>query len=173
MEPPKDEPDAPPIPDPFAAPTSDEFVWKFWPMFVSGLLGGWPILALLVLPGLLSDPRMSVEARVGIMALAFGGGAFVGGVSTLIQRAIARVRVGADGIHGHTFWATKRSLRWSEIQRVRPRRFLNLRYLSLHAERGKSLWLPLFLQEPERFRQAVARLAPPENPLRRALESAP
>jgi hypothetical protein len=76
------------------------------------------------------------------------------------------VRLTQGGIHGHSFWAIRRMIRWEEIKAAKPFRFLNIRFLRLYPLDGKTpIWMPLFLAKPDEFEQEVRRVAPAGNPI--------
>jgi hypothetical protein len=82
--------------------------------------------------------------------------------------------VDPDGIAGPNNWHVYHRLDWSEIESVGPWRIPGYPYLQVHGGGKRCVfWLPLFLTDMPGFRSAVARYAPPENPLRRYLEKHP
>jgi hypothetical protein len=88
----------------------------------------------------------------------------------LVVRAI-RWHVDPNGIGGRNNWLVYHRLDWSEIASVEPWLIPGYRYLQVNGV-GKrwAFWLPLFLTDMPGLRSAVARYAPPGNPLRRYLE---
>ena len=112
-------------------------------------------------------------AAVGIL-LGFVGVAVV--LLLLIGLAVwaARWHVDPQGIGGRNNWLVYRRLEWSEIESVEPWLIPAYRYLQVNGD-GKrwAFWLPLFLTDMPGLRAAVARYAPPGNPLRRYLEEHP
>lgn len=91
----------------------------------------------------------------------------------LVVRA-SRWHVDPQGIGGPNNWLAYHRLDWSQIKSVEPWLIPGYRYLQVNAA-GKrwAFWLPLFLTNMPGLRSAVARYAPPENPLRRYLEQHP
>jgi hypothetical protein len=87
---------------------------------------------------------------------------------------VSRWHVDPDGIGGPNNQLVYHRLNWSEIASVQPWLIPGYRYVQVNAV-GKrwAFWLPLFLTDMPRLRSAVARYAPPGNPLRRFLEEHP
>ena len=86
----------------------------------------------------------------------------------------SRWHVDPNGIGGRNNWLVYHRLDWSEIESVEPWLLPGYRYLQVNGV-GKrwAFWLPLFLTDMPGLRSAVARYAPPGNPLRRFLEKHP
>jgi hypothetical protein len=85
-----------------------------------------------------------------------------------------RWHVDPQGIGGRNNWLVYHHLGWSDIESVEPWLIPGYRYVQVNGV-GKrwAFWLPLFLTDMPGFRAAVARYAPPENPLRRYLNQHP
>ena len=91
----------------------------------------------------------------------------------LVARAI-RWHVDPNGIGGRNNWLAYHRLEWPEITSVEPRLLPGYRYLQVNGVgKRRPFWLPLFLTDMPGLRSAVARSAPPGNPLRRYLEEHP
>jgi hypothetical protein len=86
----------------------------------------------------------------------------------------SRWHVDPNGIGGRNNWLVYHRLDWSDIESVEPWLLPGYRYVQVNGV-GKrwAFWLPLFLTDMPGFRSAVARYAPPGNPLRRYLEEHP
>jgi hypothetical protein len=86
----------------------------------------------------------------------------------------SRWHVDVDGIGGRNNWLVYHRLEWSDIESVEPWLIPGYRYVQVNGA-GKcwAFWLPLFLTDMPSLRSAVARYAPPGNPLRRYLEQHP
>ena len=82
--------------------------------------------------------------------------------------------VDPSGIGGRNNMLVYNHLNWAEIESVEPWLIPGYRYVQVNGV-GKrwAFWLPLFLTDMSGLRAAVARYAPPENPLRRYLEQHP
>jgi hypothetical protein len=92
-------------------------------------------------------------------------------VAIKISVASLRWHVDAEGIGGRDKWYVYRHVGWPEIGSVSPRPIPGYRFVWVNSHsRRRAFWLPLFLTDMEGFRHAVARHAPPDNPLRRYLE---
>jgi hypothetical protein len=91
----------------------------------------------------------------------------------LSVRAI-RWHVDSHGIGGRNNRFIYHYLNWADIISVEPWLIPGYRYVQVNGV-GKrwAFWLPLFLTDMPGFRAAVARYAPPENPLRQYLEQHP
>jgi hypothetical protein len=142
------------------------FLPSIWMAVVSLLIGiGVGVSALLLRDGL------AVNWSVTGVRLAWATPVVVGIV--LLLAALYRVYVLDDGVRGYTAWGTYRTLRWPEIERVRPVNLLGLRYLRVWSDRGgPTVWVPLFLADLPGFRTAVRESAGEGHPLSRALEEA-
>jgi hypothetical protein len=91
----------------------------------------------------------------------------------LIGLGVRAVRwhVDPNGIGGRNNWLVYHRLNWSEITSIEPWLIPGYRYLQVNgAGKRWAFWLPLFLTDMPGLRTAVARYAPPGNPLRRYLE---
>ena len=86
----------------------------------------------------------------------------------------SRWHVEPNGIGGRNNMLVYHRLDWSEIESVEPWLLPGYRYVQVNGV-GKrwAFWLPLFLTDMPGLRSAVARYAPPGNPLRRYLEQHP
>jgi hypothetical protein len=92
-------------------------------------------------------------------------------VPIMISAATLRWHVDADGIGGRDNWHVYREVGWGEIASVSPRPIPGYRFVWVNSRsRRRAFWLPLFLTDMAGFRDAVARYASPDNPLRRYLE---
>jgi hypothetical protein len=84
---------------------------------------------------------------------------------------VSRWHVDPNGVGGRNNWLVYRSLDWSEIDSVEPWLIPGYPYLQVNGGGMRwAFWLPLFLTDMPGFLSAVARYAPPDNPLRRYLE---
>jgi hypothetical protein len=85
-----------------------------------------------------------------------------------------RWHVDPHGIGGRNNWLVYHHLEWSDIESVEPWLIPGYRYVQVNGV-GKrwAFWLPLFLTDMPGLRAAVARYAPPGNPLRHYLEQHP
>ncbi len=83
----------------------------------------------------------------------------------------SRWHVDQDGIGGRNNYLVYHRLDWSEIESVEPWLIPGYQYLQVNGVgKRRAFWLPLFLTDMPGLRSAIARYAPPENPLRRYLE---
>jgi hypothetical protein len=142
-------------------------LWRPW------LLAVTPLALLAALGVVLSAAGGSPAAALGIL-LTFAGVAVV--LLLLIGLVVwtSRWHVDPGGIGGRNNWLVYHRLDWSEIDSVEPWLIPGYRYLQLNGA-GKRwvFWLPLFLTDMPGLRSAVARYAPPGNPLRSYLEKHP
>jgi len=87
-------------------------------------------------------------------------------ITVLILYFTVEVRTG--GIYGCNVWGKYRFVTWERMLSARPINLLGFRYVRLFTDDKKSaLWIALFLSQPERFKGAIRRFAPEDNPLRR------
>jgi hypothetical protein len=94
-------------------------------------------------------------------------------VGIVVGAVLYRVYVLEDGLRGYTAWGTYRTLRWPEINDVRPLNVLGMRFLLVRSVGGGSaIWVPLFLAEMSGFRAAVRESAGEDHLLSRALQEA-
>jgi hypothetical protein len=134
-------------------------------------------LALLALPAALGVALCvvggNVAAAAGIL-LGFGGVAVVLLLPIGLTVGTSRWHVDPYGIGGRNNYLVYHRLEWSEIESVEPWLIPGYRYLQVNGiGKRRAFWLPLFLTDMPGLRSAVARYAPPENPLRRYLEKHP
>ena len=138
------------------------FHLRFGPFALSQTLPGiWPFLLLLV-----HGPQgWRVWVALLLALKIMGGGVLVAAIVARFFPVIAN----PDGLRARNFWGLAREVRWDEITRVTPIRWLIwTRFARLSTARCKNIvWLPLFLREQTEFERAVEQWAPPGNPLRR------
>jgi hypothetical protein len=85
-----------------------------------------------------------------------------------------RWHVDPSGIGGRNNMLVYNHLKWSDIESVEPWLIPGYRYVQVNgAGKRWAFWLPLFLTDMPGLLAAVARYAPPDNPLRRYLEQHP
>jgi hypothetical protein len=96
-------------------------------------------------------------AAVGVRFLHVAVGLFV---FLLVAVSVFRVYVSTEGLRCYTFVGNYRTLRWPEIDSVRPINLLGLRYLRVgSSQSGHTVWVPLFLADMPRFRATVHEFA--------------
>src|SRR5947209_10578670 len=113
------------------------------------------------------------DSAAGIL-LFFAGIAVVLLLPIGLAARLSRWHVDPNGIGGRNNYLVYHRLHWSEIESVQPWLIPGYRYLQVNGV-GKrwAFWLPLFLTDMSGLRSAIARYAPPGNPLRRFLENHP
>jgi hypothetical protein len=142
-------------------------LWRPWLLALT-------LLALFAALGVaLSVVAGELAATVGIL-LGFAGVAVALLLPIGLVVRASRWHLDPDGIGGRNNLLVYHRLDWSEIESVEPWLMPGYRYLQVNGV-GKrwAFWLPLFLSDMPGLRSAVARYAPPENPLRRYLEQHP
>ncbi|HEX9132768.1 MAG TPA: hypothetical protein VF844_10785 [Ktedonobacteraceae bacterium] len=142
-------------------------LWRPWLLALT-------LLALFAALGVaLSVVAGELAATVGIL-LGFAGVAVALLLPIGLVVRASRWHLDPDGIGGRNNLLVYHRLDWSEIESVEPWLIPGYRYLQVNGV-GKrwAFWLPLFLSDMPGLRSAVARYAPPENPLRRYLEQHP
>ena len=137
-------------------------------------------------PWLLAVVPLGVLAVVGI-GFSIAGGSLAAASAIAIGFAVpaallllaigltvgaSRWHVDSSGIGGPNNMLAYRRLNWNEIESVEPWLIPGYPYLQMNGG-GKRwvFWVPLFLTDMPAFRAAIARYAPPNNPLRRFLET--
>jgi hypothetical protein len=144
------------------------FRMPFWLVFVFGCAWAMLIVAAFYVPQILSG-SMVFDVR------AFFAGLVAGEVTAVVFYLplvfYFQTGIGPEGIRGFNFWGVYRDAPWEDFRSVSPFNLLGLRFLRAHTARGWSpLWLPIFLNDWDRFRDRVLEYAGPEHPLSRALE---
>jgi hypothetical protein len=134
-------------------------------------------LTLLALPAALGVGLSVVAGALAVASailLGFAGVAVALLLPIGLTVGTSRWHVDADGIGGRNNYLVYHRLEWSEIESVEPWLIPGYRYLQVNGvSKPRAFWLPLFLTDMPGFRSAVARYAPPANPLRRYLEERP
>jgi hypothetical protein len=93
-------------------------------------------------------------------------------IFVLILAAVVlfRVYVSAEGLRCYTFLGNYHTLRWPEIDSVRPVNLLGLQYLRVgSSQTGHVVWVPVFLADMSRFRDVVRQFAGEEHIVSKAL----
>ena len=142
-------------------------LWRPWLM----------ALTLLALPAALGVAIFVVGGKLAaaaVILLGFAGVAVALLLPIGLTVGTSRWHVDPYGIGGRNNYLVYHRLDWSEIESVEPWLIPGYRYLQVNGV-GKrwAFWLPLFLTDMPGLRSAVARYAPPGNPLRRYLEKHP
>jgi hypothetical protein len=142
-------------------------LWRPW------LLALTP-LALLAAVGVAISVAAGQRAAVAAILLGFAALAVVLLLPIGLVVWASRWHVDPNGIGGRNNMLVYHRLDWSEIESVEPWLLPGYRYVQVNGV-GKrwAFWLPLFLTDMPGLRSAVARYAPPGNPLRRYLEQHP
>jgi hypothetical protein len=139
---------------------------SFWWIFMIVCMWAVPI-AVTILVGLgLAGGGLLIGA---ILAGILGGEVF--GLLVLLPLVwFYKTGVGPEGVRGCNFWGVYRDAPWEDFRSVSPINFLGLRFLRAHTTRGWGpLWLPIFLNDWQGFRDLVLEYAGPEHPLSRAI----
>jgi hypothetical protein len=142
-------------------------LWRPWLLAISPLA----LLAALGVAITLANGQIAAASAIllGLAGLA---------VALLVPIGLSvwatRWHVDPSGIGGRNNMLVYNHLNWAEIESVEPWLIPGYRYVQVNGV-GKrwAFWLPLFLTDMPGLRAAVARYAPPENPLRRYLEQHP
>jgi hypothetical protein len=142
-------------------------LWRPW------LLALTP-LALLAAVGVVVSVGAGERAAVAAILLGFAALAVALLLPIGLAVSASRWHVDPNGIGGPNNSLVYHRLDWAEIKSVQPWLIPGYRYLQVNGV-GKrwAFWLPLFLTDMPGLRSAIARYAPPENPLRRYLEQHP
>jgi hypothetical protein len=98
----------------------------------------------------------------GMVAVEFAGVACAWAFSVCFPN-----KLNAAGVHGHSFWGVRRFIRWGDIQKATPFRYLVFRFLRLHPVDGKApTWIALSQARQKEFEEEVRKLAPADCPIR-------
>jgi hypothetical protein len=167
-----------PIPEPTGLPGPADrrlFRLRFWPYFwfnlsvVVGCL--FPALGLLLFTTPARATTTSSFTTI-IIFVTIGMGLASTILGSILYVCLNRVEVSERGVKLSTALDLGRSLQWEQITRVRPIRWLWLRLLRLDTPRKTYVvWLPLYLHDKQGFWRAIGELAPPDNELRRWIDS--
>src|SRR5262249_25902123 len=104
------------------------------------------------------------------VAVGIGGGEVAALLCLLAFSAYFKVRVTPAGLGGFDAWCRYREGAWDQLRVSRPGNVLGLKYLRAYATGTKvPLWLPVFLNDLDRFCALVRKHAGPEHPLALAL----
>ena len=141
--------------------------WRPWLLAVT-------LLAPLAAAGVAVSVAAGEPTAAAGLLLGFAGVAAALLVPIGLAARVSRWHVDPGGIGGRNNLLIYRRLAWSEIASVEPWPIPGYRYLQVNGiGRRRVFWLPLFLTDMPGLRAAVARYAPPDNPLRRYLEEHP
>ena len=141
--------------------------WRPWLLAITPL-------SLIAAAGAIASLVTDRLAALSITVLACTGLAVV--LLLLVSAAVrvSRWHVDPHGIGGRNNSLVYRRLAWSEISSVEPWPIPGHRYLQVRDLHGRrAFWLPMFLTDMPGLRSAVARHAPPGNPLREYLAQHP
>jgi hypothetical protein len=142
-------------------------LWRPWLLAVA-------LLAPLAVLGMALSAAAGEFAAVSGFLLGFAGFAVVLLVPIGLTVWTSRWHVDSEGIGGRDNWHAYHRLDWSEIEAVEPWLIPGYPYLQVRGGGWRwAFWLPLFFTDMAGFRAAIARYAPPDNPLRLYLEKHP
>jgi len=142
-------------------------LWRPWLLAITPL-------ALLAAVGMILSVVAGKLATATTILLGFAGVGVVLMLPIALAVWVSRWHVDTDGIGGRNNQLVYHRLEWAEIESVDPRLIPGYRYLQVNGiGMRRAFWLPLFFTDMPGFRAAIARYAPPENPLRRYLEQHP
>jgi hypothetical protein len=139
-------------------------LWRPWLLAISPL-------ALLAAVGIAISGFAGQLATAASILLIFAGVAVILLLPIGLTVSVSQWHVDPNGIGGRNNMLVYNYLNWTEIEAVEPWLIPGYPYLQVNGG-GKrpAFWLPLFLTDMPALWTAVARYAPPENPLRRYLE---
>ena len=83
-----------------------------------------------------------------------------------------RVRIGPFGIEAIDDSGTRWMIDWNKMESVAILRYWGWRTIRLRSAEGRNFWLPLYVSQPDEYREVVERCAGPNHPLSRALSFA-
>lgn len=130
---------------------------------VMGPLTMYPLIA-----SSFSDRRIQSILFITVLIMSLVYGLLLTALVTLCYP----VRIGRDGISGHSQWGTRHNIVWREVVGARPVNILTFRYLRIWGDGSLwALWMPLYLKDMDTVRTTVLEFAPPESPLRAFFEA--
>jgi hypothetical protein len=142
-------------------------LWRPWLLAVT-------MLSPLAVLGVVLSAAAGEFAAVSGILLGFAALAALLLVPIGLTVRTSRWHIDPEGIGGRNNWHVYNRLDWSEIEAVEPWLSPGYPYLQVHGGgRRWAFWLPLFFTDMAGFRSAIARYAPPDNPLRLYLEKHP
>ncbi len=141
--------------------------WRPWLLAIA------PVAVLAALGAAIAIANRSTTAAMSFLFV-FAGVALILLLPIGLATRVSRWHVDPNGIGGRNNQLVYRRLAWSEIESVEPWLIPGYRYLQVNGVgKRRAFWLPLFLTDMPGFRSAVARYAPPGNPLREYLDEHP
>jgi len=143
----------------------ENFRFAFLPTFVLTLaLGGMTCLLWLLI-------FYFLKLKSAGLPIGLAGAALTSLILAFVAVLYYPISVGAGGLHSFDAWGRYHRVPWSEITTVRPFRLLGLKYLRVfQAGQPRTIWVPLFLSDMNRFRSLVLQHAGSANPLSVALK---
>lgn len=98
--------------------------------------------------------------------LAFGLSAPAAAILVAIACRFLRIPVNVDGLKLQDSYGIHHEVKWATIREVRPLNFFGLKHARIYTtETGRTLWLPLFLDNMPHFIELVTEHIDPANPL--------
>ena len=105
------------------------------------------------------------------LPIGLGGAALAALVLTFLVVLFFPVSVGASGLQSFDAWGRYHRVAWTDITAAQPCRVVGLKYLRVqHGTAGRTVWVPLFLADMDRFRSLVLQHGGPANLLTQALQ---
>lgn len=93
-------------------------------------------------------------------------------IGAILFVIIFKITLTGKSIKGQSFFGFKRHPTWEQIESIKPFSLLFLKYIRVYTNDGKSpIWLPLFLNNGNDFKEKVLEFAPKGNPLKEFIES--
>jgi hypothetical protein len=129
-------------------------------LFIFFVVMGWLVgfAMVLMMDGFNFDRRALVMSGASVMPL----GLLAAWGTSLYFTAV----LSAEGIHGHSFWGSRRFIRWQDMAEARTFTLLNLRWLRVYSDaEGRVTWLALSQARKREFVEELRRLAPPSSPV--------
>jgi hypothetical protein len=150
-----------------APPTFRITLWRPW--LLALVMLAIPAGVVVVLTIIAGQPAAIVAILLGFVGIALLLLLLIG-----LTAGTSRWHVDPAGIGGRNNYLVYHRLNWTDIESVEPWLIPGYRYVQVNGvSKRRAFWLPLFLNDMPSFRIAVARYAPPGNPLRRFLEEHP
>jgi hypothetical protein len=77
-----------------------------------------------------------------------------------------KITINSEGIRGYNFWGKYYFIEWESITETKHIRVVGLKYLRVFSKSIKRpLWVPLFLNNMEKFKKDIQEFVPENNPM--------
>ena len=146
-------------------PGIQEFRPRFWVYFIQSIIG---LLPGIYTFGVLLSLPLPKETALCLSSVWIAGAIF----ATACGYYRSGTTVTADQLRRRGVGWTFNSMKWKDIQEVKPINLAGFRYIRVFSKNAnRAWWIPLFLHDQAGFVAAVRRFTEPDNPLRQYFEN--